>query len=139
MTTRLILNGRVYEYGAKAPKYSTEELDPPLGYINPPQSDYFDGPWKLRYRLMDRRNPVEDWLTMPELKALTQRPESWIAMKVVDGAIDAAMVRGSGIPIFRIRNRSEIVREALIATPAKKTEIPPTRGAKRSEKERWDK
>lgn len=132
MSTRLILNGRVYTYGDREPRYSSEQLEAPLGYINPPQSDYVDGPWKLRYRLMDRANPPQDWLTMPDLKELTRRDETWIAMKVVDGAVDAAMVRGSGIPLFRIRNRTEIVH-ALITTQAA------VGNTKKINKDRWDK
>ncbi len=131
-STRLILNGRVYTYGDREIPYSTEQLEAPLGYINPPQNDYVDGPWKLRYRLMDKANPPQDWLTMPEMLELTRQNETWVAMKVVTGAVDAAMVRGSGIPLFRIRNRTEIVH-ALITTPA-------ATGAKKVEnKNRWDK
>jgi hypothetical protein len=131
-STRLILNGRVYTYGDREVLYSTEQLEAPLGYINPPQNDYVDGPWKLRYRLMDKANPPQDWLTMPEMLELTRQQETWIAMKVVEGAVDAAMVRGSGIPLFRIRNRTEIVH-ALITTPA-------ATGVKKVEnKNRWDK
>jgi hypothetical protein len=131
-STRLILNGRVYTYGDREVPYSTEQLEAPLGYINPPQNDYVDGPWKLRYRLMDKANPPQDWLTMPEMLELTRQQETWIAMKVVEGAVDAAMVRGSGIPLFRIRNRTEIVH-ALITTPA-------ATGVKKVEnKNRWDK
>lgn len=116
MSTRLILNGRVYEFGERTKPYSTEELEPPLGYINPPQDSYVDGPWKLRYRLIDNKNGLE-WLTMPEMQELLHQNEVWVAMKVVEGAIDAAMVRGSGIPIFRIRNRQQIIREAIVAPP----------------------
>lgn len=132
MGTRLILNGRVYDYGDREPQYSTEQLEAPLGYINPPQNDYVDGPWRLRYRLMDRANPPEEWITMPDLQELTRQSETWIAMKVMDGALDAAMVRGSGIPLFRVRDRTAIVH-TLITTPA-------ATGVRKVEnKNRWDK
>ena len=134
MGTRLILNGRVYSYGEREPQYSSEFLDHPLGYVNPPQSEYNDGPYKLRYRLMDRKNPENEWLTMPEMLELTRRSETWVATQVVQGAVDAAMVRGSGIPLFRIRDRTVILQGLLDAPAVRSPE------AKRPlNKDRWDK
>lgn len=103
-----------------------------------------DGPWKLRYRLIDNKNGLE-WLTMPELQELLHQNEVWVAAKVVEGAIDAAMVRGSGIPIFRIRNRAEVIREAIVAPvqpqrrPGVKTsEVQYEQPKKRKNRDRWD-
>lgn len=132
MGTRLFLNGRVYSYSDHEPQYSSEVLDAPLGYINPPQSEYFDGPYKLRYRLMDHKNPENEWLTMPEILELTKRTEVWIANQVVHGAVDAAMVRGSGIPLFRIRNRTAIL-QGLLDAPVDKETVRPVN------KNRWNK
>lgn len=145
MSTRLILNGRVYEFGDRQKPYSSEQLEPPLGYINPPQDSYVDGPWKLRYRLIDNKSGLE-WLTMPELQELLHQNEVWVATKVVEGAIDAAMVRGSGIPIFRIRDRLGVIREAIVAPvePAKRAaqktaDAPHVQPKVRKNKDRWDK
>lgn len=145
MSTRLIINGRVYEFGDRTKPYSSEQLEPPLGYINPPQSSYVDGPWKLRYRLIDNKSDLE-WLTMPEMLDLLHQNEAWVAMKVVEGTIDAAMVRGSGIPIFRIRNRAQVIREAIVAPPVqvrRPTEPAPEvqyqqPKARKKNKDRWD-
>ncbi len=102
-----------------------------------------DGPWKLRYRLIDNKNGLE-WLTMPEIQDLLHQNETWVAMKVVEGAIDAAMVRGSGIPIFRIRNRPQVIREAIVAPPivpkrqAAPAEVQYEQPKARKNRNRWD-
>jgi hypothetical protein len=46
--------------------------------------------------------------------------------------LDAAVVRGSSIPLFRILDRAAIVAEALVKTPEKNKKTRPAR-------ERWDK
>jgi hypothetical protein len=68
---------------------------------------------------------------MPEALRLLSVKEPWIAARVRSGQIDAAMVRGSTIPLFRLRDKAAIVREALLDRP------PAIEGPRR--KTRWDK
>lgn len=130
MATRLILHGRTYQCSPPEVEYSSEPLGLPLQGIAQPDPNFTDGPWGLRYRRMDRALPELHWRTMPELKALLGQDEAWFAQKVRDGELDAAMVRGSSIPLFRVLDRAAIVREALIKP------LPQT---KRPKRERWDK
>jgi len=131
MATRLIYQGRSYDFG-KGPELSSEPLPLPLQGVVPLDPNYVDGPWGIRYRKIDRALPQLHWLTMPELMKLLGQNEAWIAGKVRDGELDAAVVRGSSIPLFRILDRAAIVAEALVKTPEKSKKTRPAR-------ERWDK
>jgi len=131
MSSRMFVNGRVYEFSRGDPPLAAEEFPQPFGRIWLEDPNYKDGPWDLRYRLLDRALESDGWLTMPEALRLLSVKEPWIAARVRSGQIDAAMVRGSTIPLFRLRDKAAIVREALLDRP------PAIEGPRR--KARWDK
>ncbi len=121
MSSTLIINGRRYS-DVRTRELSTEELPHPLGYLSARDPNWTDGPWKLRYRHIDRKLEHEHWLTMPELLELTKRKEPWVVQQVRDGKLDTAMVRGSTIPLFRNLDRAVIIRETILETPPKEKE-----------------
>jgi hypothetical protein len=132
MGSFLIINGQRYGYpGDKS--LSTEEIGHPIGYTSIRDPNWVDGPWKLRYRLFDMAREHEHWLSMPELKELTHRDENWVASQVRIGKMDAGMVRGSSIPLFRILDRAGIIRETVLERPV----VLPEHNRKKSD--RWDK
>lgn len=132
MSTRVFLNGRVYEYGREGPPLSGEDFAQPFGRVRLEDPNYMDGPWQLRYRLIDRTLDSDEWLTMPEATRLLSVKEPWIIQRVTTGQIDAVMVRGSSIPLFRFKDKGAVVREAILDRPVEKSSIRPKR-------ERWDK
>jgi len=133
MASTLILNGYRYTTGG-APSFSTEVLDHPLGHVTPRDPNWRDGPWKLRYRLIDQAMPHENWMTMLELLRLVRQDEPWVVLGVHDGKLDTAMVRGSTVPLFRILDRAAVIRETIL-------EAPPVERSKinRKQVDRWDK
>lgn len=68
---------------------------------------------------------------MPQMRKLLGQTEGWIAMKVRDGAIEAAMVYGSQIPLFRILDRALVLREAIMEP------LPKAPQNRRKNKEKW--
>jgi hypothetical protein len=131
MTSRLIVNGVPYTFDRHRP-LADEYFPQPIGYIHPQTKSFYDGPWGLRYRVIGRHVNLDDWLDMPTMKQLLGRDEKWIAAEVRAGLIDAAVVEGSQIPMFRVADRETILRKAIIAQePAPK----PT--GHRPKKERW--
>jgi len=129
----MFLNGRVYEFGKEGPLPAGEDFPQPFGRIHLEDPNYRDGPWDLRYRLLDKAHESDGWLTMPEAQKLLSVKEPWIAARVRKGQIDAALVRGSTIPLFRLRDKAAIVRDAILDKPV----APVTKS--RPEKSRWDK
>jgi len=134
MPSALIINGRRY-VDIRTKELSTEELPHPIGYLSVRDPNWTDGPWKLRYRHIDRKLEHEHWLTMPEILELTKRKEPWVVQQVRDGKLDTAMVKGSTIPLFRILDRAGIIRETILETPPKEKEELKLKRPSR----RWDK
>lgn len=139
MATRLFLNGQIAWSSQREhePRF-IEPLPDPIGYVGfPKDPNFVDGPWDLRYRRIDKALETDYWLTMSELRQVTGKNEAWVARKVQDGELDAAMVRGTSVPLFRILDRAAVVREALI-----EERKPPKPGSlenkARSKKDRWD-
>jgi hypothetical protein len=128
----MFLNGRVYQFGKSDPPLAAEDFPQPFGRIWLEDPNYKDGPWDLRYRLLDKALSSDGWLTMPEVLRLLSVKEPWVTARVRSGQIDAAMVRGSTIPLFRMRDRAAIVREAILDRPAEPANAP-------RRKNRWDK
>jgi len=131
MTSKLFLNGRVHTYGAPRVEESREHLPHPIGYVGLPSRSFEDGPWELRYRRIGEHVRTEEWLEMPQMRKLLGQTEGWIAMKVRDGAIEAAMVYGSQIPLFRILDRALVLREAIMEP------LPKAPQNRRKNKEKW--
>jgi hypothetical protein len=129
----MFLGGRLYDFSRdRAPRPSDEPLEDPIGYVTFRDPNWFDGPWDLRYRMIDRALDSDHWLTMPELRKLVVQSEKWVVDRVVAGDIQAAMVRGSKIPLFRILDPAKVVREVFLETPKR----PPTQA--RPARDRWD-
>lgn len=116
MSSTIIVNGRRYTSGAGAP-LSNEILQAPIGVLGLPDPNFVDGPWDLRYRLVDSAQEELRWMTMPDVKRLIRKPESWIIEQVRKGRIDCGMVRGSTVPLFRFLDRVGIIRDTLVETP----------------------
>ena len=70
-------------------------------------------------------------MDMPTLRKLVRETEEWVTGQVQDGAIDAAMVRGSTVPLFRIRDPKKVLAESTFAPQKTKTAV-------KAKKEKWD-
>lgn len=131
MSTRVFLNGRVFSYGIDAPPLGNAEFPQPFGVIHMPDPNYTDGAWGLRYRVIERANDSDQWMTMPEVTKLLHVKDQWVVAKVHKGQVDAAMIRGSTIPLFRLRDKASIVNEAIL-------DRAPEKVSQRPKKDRWD-
>lgn len=139
MATRLFLNGQIAWSSQREPEPQfVEQLPDPIGHVGfPKDPNFVDGPWDLRYRLIDKALDSDYWLSMPDLRKVTGRTEAWVVRKVQDGELDAAMVRNTSVPLFRILDRGAVVREALIEE--RKPIKPGAPGMKeRPARDRWD-
>ena len=122
MSSKLFINNRVYVSGDIHPEMlPMHERDPinrrfgddeELEYIVPqkPPVDYWDGPCNLRYRVIDNVGP--GWVTHPDLLKISGRDNEWITDQVVDGKLDAAVRRGSKVPLFRVKEPRVLIKEA---------------------------
>lgn len=107
-------------------------LGTPAFLGKPRENDSFvDGPWNIRYRKIQKAHPDEHWMDMPTLRKLVRETEEWVTGQVQDGAIDAAMVRGSTVPLFRIRDPKKVLAESTFAPQKTKTAV-------KAKKEKWD-
>lgn len=96
---------------------------------------FVDGPWGIRYRKIQKAHPDERWMDMPTLRKLVRETEEWVTGQVQDGAIDAAMVRGSTVPLFRIRDPKKVLAESSFADQKPKTFV---KSPEKNKKEKWD-
>lgn len=131
MSSRLIINGRpVWSNNPRGRRIQNdEEPFQPIGYLDlaPANRDFIDGPYRLRYRSLDSANPPDEWLTFPQLQSLVGCTDKQIKEMVTSGLVDAAMVKGSGIPLFRIIQRAKVLAMYAIQAPKKEKKV------------RWDK
>lgn len=95
----------------------SEHLPHPVGYINLPNKDFTDGPWGLRYRTIGQHAKTQDWYDMPTICDALSVSDDWIVNHVKRGKIACAMFEGSDVPMFRILDRSEIIRQAIMEPP----------------------
>lgn len=124
MSTRIIRRGSVAWQSRDWPRpLSTEELPHPVGYLQVPDSNYTKGPWGLTYRVLQKALPEGEWLTMPEMVSLLGKPDTAVVKLVKDSAVDCAMVSGSTVPLFRIRDRVTVLA-VKIAPPEPGAEKP---------------
>lgn len=106
LVTRIIQHGEV--------SWTSEDpsLDMPRHEMLPDPAEgnrvwnvgFIDGPWGLRYPEVDRVLPDEHWLTMPEMSALLQASSEQVAGWTQTGRIRAVVVRGSAVPLFRVKD-----------------------------------
>jgi len=109
-------------------------LNTPVFLGKPRENDSFvDGPWGIRYRKIQKAHPEDHWMDMLTLRKLVRETEEWVTGQVQDGAIDAAMVRGSTVPLFRIRDPKKVLAESAFA-PQKTVKKTPDK----TKKEKWD-
>lgn len=131
MSSRLIINGRPVWSNSPRGRTIQNDAEPfqPIGYLdlNPVNRDFVDGPYKLRYRFIDVANPPDEWLTFPQLQSLLGCTDRQLKEMVSFSVIDPAMVRGSGIPLFRVVQRAKAMAMYSVQAP------------KREKKVRWDK
>lgn len=131
MSSRLIINGRpVWSNEPRGKRIQNDETPfQPIGYLdlNPANRDFVDGPYKLRYRLVDAAVPPDEWLTFPQLQSLLGCTDRQLKEMVSTNILEVAMVRGSGIPLFRVVQRAKALAMYAIQAP------------KREKKVRWDK
>lgn len=73
-------------------------------------------------------------MDMLSLRKLVQETEEWVAGQVQDGGLDAAMVRGSSVPLFRILDTKKVLKESSFLPKDKTTKNAPAR----SKKDQWD-
>jgi len=140
MPTIVRLRGRSVVYGGASNRVSEiplRDVDilnaPVLGYPRT-QDDFVDGPWGIRYRKIDKAHKEENWMDMLSLRKLVQETEEWVAGQVQDGGLDAAMVRGSSVPLFRIRDPKKVLKESSFLSKDKTSKSAPAR----SKKDQWD-
>lgn len=127
MTSKLFINNRVYVSGDVHPQMlpmhdrnpintrygNVEEEDLPV-HVKPPV-DYWDGPCNLRYRVIDNVGP--GWVTHPDLLKVSGQTNEWITDMVVDGKLDAAVRRGSKVPLFRVKEPRILIKEVAPPKP----------------------
>ena len=140
MPTIVRLRGRSVVYGAQGSRVSEiplRDVDilnaPVLGYPRT-QDDFVDGPWGIRYRKIDKVRKEDHWMDMLSLRKLVQETEEWVAEQVQDGGLDAAMVRGSTVPLFRILDSKKVLKESNFLAKDKTSKGSPTK----SKKDQWD-
>lgn len=140
MPTVVRLRGRTVVYGTPGSRVSQiplQDVDilnaPVLGYPRT-QDDFVDGPWGIRYRKIDKVRKEDHWMDMLSLRKLVQETEEWVAGQVQDGGLDAAMVRGSSVPLFRILDTKKVLKESSFLPKDKTTKNAPAR----SKKDQWD-
>ena len=124
MSSKLIINDRVYISGDIHPqmlpmhernpintRYPVDDEDE---YIPPqkPPTDFWDGPCNLRYKVIDNVGP--DWVTLPDLLKVSGRDNDWVTEQVVYGKLDAAVRRGSKVPLFRVKEPRVLIKEASL-------------------------
>lgn len=73
-----------------------------------------------------------DWIALPDLLRISKQNIQWIVNQVIDGKLDAAMARGSTIPLLR-------VREPKILAAAAQPVPPPVTKLKDNKKGAWHK
>jgi hypothetical protein len=131
MSSKLFINNRVYVSGDVHPQMlPMHERDPINKRFQPaddedyymvpqkPPTDYWDGPCNLRYRVIDNVGP--DWVTHSDLIKVSGRNNEWITDQVVDGKLEAAVRRGSKVPLFRVKEPRVLIKDA--APPPKPEE-----------------
>lgn len=131
MSTRIIRRGGIAWQSRDWPRpLSTEELPQPVGYFQVPDPNYTKGPWGLTYRVLQDALPKGEWLTMPEMVSLLGKPDLAIVRLVRESAVDCAMLAGSQVPLFRIRNRVAVLAVKIAPETKPKTKY-------RSSKKDW--
>jgi hypothetical protein len=127
MTSKLFINDRVYVSGDAHPQmlpmHERNPINPRYGNIEDedipvhvkPPTDYWDGPCNLRYRVIDNVGP--DWVTHSDLLKVSGQTNEWITDMVVDGKLDAAVRRGSKVPLFRVKEPGILMKEVSRPKP----------------------
>ena len=125
MPSKLIINGREYVSGYVQPyeSYSvqaSEALEAVPRYPSKPPQDFWDGPCNLRYRVID--NVGDERFTLADLMKVSGQNKDWVTDQVVDGTLDAAVRRGTEVPLFRVKKPAVLVKDSkpqVVSKPAK--------------------
>jgi len=128
MATRVFLHGRQV-YGPRVSDSGITKSDwetlnqPPYGFTQLPDPGYVDGPFNLRFPKIDNVHPESHWLPLVDIcKLLGKKPEE-VADYARSGQVGIAVVRGTSVWLFRVRDAAILKQQKPVQEVAKEAPV----------------
>ena len=106
MSSKMTLGGRTYIFGRQR-ELTREPITLPIPGGEPENRSAWQGPYGLVYRIMDHASFEEGWIDAATFAEWFKLPLNATGAAGRAGVLDCAIVRGSQLPLFRVRDAAK--------------------------------